>query len=141
MRTAIVEAQAALARDEIPVGAVVVCGDKIIARAHNLVETLCDATAHAEMQALTAAANFMGSKYLGQCTLYVTLEPCAMCAAAMFWTQLGALVYGATDLKRGYSIVSKTLLHPTTDVMSGILAEECGTMVTDFFKQKRLRTH
>ena len=137
MQRALQEARAAFDEDEIPVGAVIVCRDQIIARGHNLTETLHDVTAHAEMQAITAAANSLGGKYLNDCTLYVTVEPCIMCAGAIGWSQLGRLVYGAADPKRGYSRFSPSLLHPKTEVISGILAEECSNMVTDFFKSKR----
>lgn len=137
MREALKEAHRALLKDEIPVGAIVVCSDKIIARAHNLTETLNDVTAHAEMQAFTAAANHLGGKYLDQCTMYVTLEPCLMCAGASYWTQLGKIIYGAADLKRGFTLVSKKILHPKTEVTKGILAAECAALLTDFFKKKR----
>ena len=120
------EAMKALGRQEVPVGAVVVCNDMIIARAHNLTETLNDPTAHAEMQAITAATNWLGGKYLTDCTVYVTVEPCAMCAGALGWSQAGRLVYGAGDPKKGYTLVSGLLLHPKTVVTSGILAHECG---------------
>ena len=118
-------------------GAIVVCRDHIIARAHNLTETLTDVTAHAEMQAVTAAANALGGKYLDDCTLYVTVEPCTMCAGALGWAQLGRLVYGAADPKRGYSRLAPQALHPKTEVCSGVLAEECGQMMKDFFQRKR----
>jgi tRNA(adenine34) deaminase len=137
MREALREAHAAYQRDEIPVGAVLVYDDKIIARAHNLTEALNDATAHAEMQVIAAAGNVVGSRYLTQCTLYVTIEPCPMCAAAMFWAQLGALIYGASDAKRGFMLYSPNILHPKTKVVSGVLEQECGILMTDFFKQKR----
>lgn len=137
MREALREALVAADKDEVPVGAVVVHGNRIIARAHNLTETLHDATAHAEMQAITAAANFIGSKYLSECTLYVTVEMCPMCAGACFWAQVGEVVYGASDPKRGYSRLSESLLHPKTRVTSGILAEECGSLMTEFFRKKR----
>ncbi|GHT74478.1 tRNA-specific adenosine deaminase [Bacteroidia bacterium] len=139
MQEALREAQVAFEQDEVPVGAVVVHNNKIIARAHNLTETLCDATAHAEMQAITAASNFIGSKYLNDCTLYVTVEPCPMCAAAMFWAQLGNLVYGAADSKRGYSVVAPNVLHPKTQVVSGIAAAECSRLMTTFFEKKRTK--
>ncbi|MBR6758729.1 MAG: nucleoside deaminase [Bacteroidaceae bacterium] len=137
MRMALQEAQQALQADEIPVGAVVVCGNRIIARAHNLTETLCDVTAHAEMQAITSAANNLGGKYLTDCTLYVTLEPCTMCAGAIGWAQVSRLVYGASDPRRGYTIVAPHALHPKTQTTSGILADECQTLLQDFFRKKR----
>ncbi|GHT11947.1 tRNA-specific adenosine deaminase [Bacteroidia bacterium] len=137
MRAALQEAQQAFAHDEVPIGAVVAHKGRIIARAHNLVETLCDATAHAEMQAITAATNFIGGKYLPDCTLYVTVEPCPMCAAAMYWAQLGTLVYGATDEKRGYSLIAPKVLHPKTPVLSGILENECSVLMKQFFQKKR----
>ena len=137
MRMAIDEAKKALARDEVPIGSVVVFNNMVIARAHNLTETLKDPTAHAEMQAITAAANWIGGKYLKDCTIYVTIEPCPMCAAALNWAQVSRVVYGANDEKRGYSRISSYLLHPKTSVVSGVLGYECGTMVTNFFKSKR----
>lgn len=137
MREALKEARKALELDEIPVGAVVVCNDRIIARGHNLTERLTDVTAHAEMQAFTAAANHIGGKYLNDCTLYVTLEPCVMCAGAAFWTQVGRIVYGAGDEKRGYSRLKTAILHPKTEVVRGILEEECARLLVDFFKRKR----
>ncbi len=137
MRMAIDEAKKALARDEVPIGSVVVFNNMVIARAHNLTETLKDPTAHAEMQAITAAANWIGGKYLKDCTIYVTIEPCPMCAAALNWAQVSRVVYGASDEKRGYSRISSYLLHPKTSVVSGVLGYECGTMVTNFFKSKR----
>jgi tRNA(adenine34) deaminase len=137
MREALQEAKKAGERDEVPVGAVIVSQGRIIARGHNLAETLNDATAHAEMQAFTAAANHIGGKYLNDCTLYVTLEPCPMCAAASLWVQLGEIVYGASDPKRGYSTLDANLLHPKTKVRSGILAAECSDLITSFFKKKR----
>ncbi|OQB71555.1 MAG: tRNA-specific adenosine deaminase [Bacteroidetes bacterium ADurb.Bin139] len=137
MRKALEEAQAARGKDEIPVGAVVVCRGKVIARAHNLTETLNDPTAHAEMQAITSACNTLGGKYLDQCTLYVTLEPCAMCACALSWAQLGRLVYAASDPKRGYSLFKDRILHPKTEVSAGILATEAGKLLKDFFAGKR----
>ena len=137
MKEALKEAQKAFDRDEVPVGAVIATGNQIIARAHNLTETLNDVTAHAEMQAFTAAANHLGSKYLDECTLYVTIEPCSMCAAASFWTQVSRIVYGAGDEKRGYSKVGKKLLHPSTKVVSGIMEKECGALMSTFFKNKR----
>jgi len=137
MRAALSEAQKAFDRQEVPVGAVVVCNDIIIARAHNLTETLKDPTAHAEMQAITAAANWLGGKYLTGCTIYVTLEPCAMCAGAIGWSQADAVVYGAGDEKKGYSHLSGPLLHPKTKVESGILEKECREIILRFFKGKR----
>jgi tRNA(adenine34) deaminase len=137
MNEALKEANRALEKDEVPIGAVVVCENRIIARAHNLTETLNDVTAHAEMQAFTAASGYLGGKYLNECTLYVTVEPCVMCAGAAFWTQLGTLVYGAEDPKRGYRLVKKNLLHPKTKIISGILADSCGALMTSFFKSKR----
>ncbi len=137
MGEALKEAMKAQERDEVPIGAVVVCGGRIIARAHNLTETLSDATAHAEMQAITMAAAAVGGKYLDKCTLYVTVEPCPMCAAALAWSQVKRVVYGAPDSKRGYTKFSPSLMHPKTEVIGGVLAEECGRIVTDFFKAKR----
>ncbi|MBE0675056.1 MAG: nucleoside deaminase [Bacteroidales bacterium] len=137
MRLALSEAQKALERDEVPVGAVIVAGGRIIARAHNLTETLNDPTAHAEMQAITAAAGWLGGKYLSDCTLYVTLEPCPMCAGALFWSQIGTIVYGAGDPKRGYSLLAESLLHPKTIVRKSILEEECSSLITEFFRKKR----
>ena len=137
MKKALEQAPAAFDKDEIPVGAVVVCRDRIIARAHNLTETLNDVTAHAEMQAITAAADALGGKYLDVCTLYVTVEPCVMCAGAIGWAQLGRLVYGAPDPKRGYSVFAPQALHPRTEVTGGLMEEECGRLMRDFFKRKR----
>jgi tRNA(adenine34) deaminase len=137
MREALKEARKALEQDEVPVGAVIVCQDRIIGRGHNLTERLVDVTAHAEMQAFTAASNYLGAKYLDECTLYVTLEPCVMCAGAAFWTQIGRVVYGAADEKRGYTKTSASILHPRTTVVPGILEKECATLLTDFFKSKR----
>ncbi|MDR2907477.1 MAG: nucleoside deaminase [Bacteroidales bacterium] len=137
MQEALKEAEKAAAIDEVPVGAIIVCKNKIIARAHNLTEHLNDVTAHAEMQAFTMASDYIGGKYLHECTLYVTLEPCVMCAGAAFWTQLGKLVYGASDPKRGYARLNQSILHPKTSVVSGILEESCGKIVSDFFKKKR----
>ena len=137
MNEALREAHKAFEKDEVPVGAVVVCQKRIIARAHNLTETLHDVTAHAEMQAFTAASDYLGGKYLNECTLYVTLEPCVMCAGAAFWTQIGRIVYGASDEKRGYTKTNVPLLHPRTVVVPGILEKECAEMLTDFFKSKR----
>jgi tRNA(adenine34) deaminase len=137
MKVALAEAHKAFDKQEVPVGAVVVCNDIIIARAHNLTETLKDPTAHAEMQAITAAANWLGGKYLADCTVYVTLEPCAMCAGALGWSQAPFLVFGASDEKKGYSIVSGPLLHPKTSVESGVLMKECKELLLKFFKTKR----
>ena len=137
MRQALVEAQKAAERDEVPVGAVVVCRDRIIARAHNLTETLNDVTAHAEMQAITAAANYLGGKYLNDCTLYVTVEPCVMCAGAIAWAQMGRLVIGAMDDKRGYQKYAPHALHPKTLVVQDLMAEECASLMKEFFKRKR----
>ena len=137
MRKALEEARLAFEADEIPVGAVVVCGDQIIARGHNLTELLHDVTAHAEMQAITAAAEHLGGKYLDVCTLYVTVEPCIMCAGAIGWSQLGRLVYGASDPKRGFSFFAPKALHPKTKVVSGVLEEECGALMKEFFQRKR----
>lgn len=137
MRQAIMEAQQAAADDEVPVGAVVACRGKIIGRGHNLTETLNDVTAHAEMQAITAAANYLGGKYLNECTLYVTVEPCPMCAGAIGWAQLGRLVYGAADEKRGYSRLAPSPLHPKTQVAQGVLADECAAIMKEFFLKKR----
>lgn len=137
MRKALEEARRAFDADEIPVGAVVVCGDQIIARGHNLTEMLHDVTAHAEMQAITAAAEHLGGKYLDVCTLYVTVEPCIMCAGAIGWSQLGRLVYGASDPKRGYSFFAPKALHPKTKVVSGVLEEECAALMKEFFLRKR----
>ena len=137
MKKAILEAQKAFEEDEIPVGAIIVCKDRIISRAHNLTEMLCDVTAHAEMQAITSGANMLGGKYLKDCTLYVTVEPCIMCAGAIGWSQMGRVVYGAADPKRGFSVFAPKALHPKTEVVSGVLAEECGQLMKDFFKRKR----
>ena len=137
MQLALRQAKEAFEAGEVPVGAVVVMRGRVIARAHNMTETLNDPTAHAEMQAITMATNTMGGKYLKDCTLYVTVEPCPMCAAALAWAQLGRLVYGAPDPKRGYTLFSPSLLHPKTEVCSGLLKEECGAIVTEFFKKRR----
>lgn len=137
MKQALIEAQKAFAQDEVPIGAVVVCKGRIIARTHNLTEMLNDVTAHAEMQAITAAANNIGGKYLNDCTLYVTVEPCPMCAGAIAWSQLGRLVYGAEDDKRGYRRYAPNVLHPKTEVISGICAEESTALMKEFFKNKR----
>src|SRR5688572_8967258 len=137
MREALKEAAKALEIGEVPVGAVVVCKNRIIARAHNQTEKLTDATAHAEMIAVTAAANHLGSKYLDECTLFVTLEPCVMCAGALHWVQLQKLVYGASDIQRGYSLVSTPLLHPKTSVVKGVKSEEAKIIIDKFFKNLR----
>ena len=137
MKQALWEAQKAGERGEVPVGAVVVCKDRIIARAHNLTETLTDVTAHAEMQAITAAAATLGGKYLNECTLYVTVEPCVMCAGAIAWAQTGRLVYGADDEKRGFQCYAPQALHPKTQVTSGVLADECAQLMKDFFQKRR----
>src|SRR4051812_28545413 len=137
MREALKEAKKALEINEVPVGAVVVCKNRIIARAHNQTEKLTDATAHAEMLALTAAANFLGSKYLSECTLYVTLEPCVMCAGALHWVQLQKLVFGASDIQRGYTLVNTPLLHPKTEVIKGVKAVEAKALIDNFFKKIR----
>lgn len=137
MREALKEAQKALAIGEVPVGAVVVCKNRIIARAHNQTEKLTDATAHAEMLAVTSAANYLGSKYLNECTLYVTLEPCVMCAGALHWVQLQKLVFGASDVQRGYSLISSPLLHPKTEVITGLMREESKALIDTFFKRLR----
>jgi tRNA(adenine34) deaminase len=137
MREALKEALAAFDKDEVPVGCVVACGTRIIARAHNLTETLNDPTAHAEMQAITAAAHTLGGKYLHDCTLYVTLEPCVMCAGALYWAQIGKIVFGAADPKRGFTLAGASLLHPKTIVESGVLKEECAQLLKRFFQKKR----
>jgi len=137
MQLALNEALTAYEREEVPVGAVVVWNNRIIGKGHNLTQTLNDVTAHAEMQAITAAANHIGGKYLDMCTLYVTLEPCVMCAGAMFWAQLGRLVYGASDDKRGFTKVNRQLLHPSTIVDKGILQHDCADLLIKFFKDKR----
>lgn len=137
MREALKEARYAAEEGEIPIGAVIVCKGQIIARAHNLTETLHDVTAHAEMQAITAATEYLGGKYLQDCTLYVTLEPCIMCAGALGWSQISEVVYGASDPRRGFQTFAPKALHPKTHVLQGVLAEECLQLVTDFFKRKR----
>ena len=137
MKQALAEARVAAGRGEVPVGAVVVCKDRIIARAHNLTETLHDVTAHAEMQAITSAADVLGGKYLKDCTLYVTVEPCVMCAGAIAWAQTGRLVFGAADEKRGYRRYAPQALHPKTVVSEGILADECALLMKDFFSVRR----
>jgi tRNA(adenine34) deaminase len=138
MKEALKEAQKALDKNEVPIGAVIVSNHQIIARAHNLTETLNDVTAHAEMQAITAAANYLGGKYLTDCTLYVTLEPCVMCIGATAWAQLSKVVFGAPDLKKGYTRYdSKKMTHPKTEVVSGVLKDDCSRLIQDFFKNKR----
>ena len=137
MRLAIKEALEALESEEVPIGAVIVAGGAIVGRGHNLVETLTDVTAHAEIQAITAAASTLGGKYLTDCTLYVTVEPCVMCAGALAWSQIGRIVYGASDPKRGYARFGKELLHPRTEVTGGVLAEECERLMSDFFAKLR----
>ena len=137
MREALKEAHKALEIDEVPIGAVVVCQGKIVARAYNMTERLNDVTAHAEMQAITAAANHLGGKYLNQCILYVTIEPCPMCAAATMWAQVKQIVYGARDVKKGFMTVSKKLLHPKTTLVSGVLEKECAELMVEFFRKKR----
>ncbi len=137
MRQALMEAQYAAEEDEIPIGAVVVCQGRVIAKAHNLTERLTDVTAHAEMQAITAAATALGGKYLTDCTLYVTVEPCVMCAGAIAWAQMGRLVYGASDEKRGYRRYAPEALHPKTQVERGVLEAECAALMQDFFRKKR----
>ena len=140
MRQALIEAKAAGEDGEIPIGAVMVCRNSIIARSHNLTETLHDVTAHAEMQAITAAAETIGGKYLTDCTLYVTVEPCVMCAGALGWSQISRIVYGAADPRRGYSRIAPDALHPRTEVVSGVLEDECRQLMVDFFKNKRGKT-
>jgi tRNA(adenine34) deaminase len=137
MKEALKEAQKARDLDEVPIGAVIVHGGRIIGRGHNLTEQLTDVTAHAEMQAFTAAANYTGGKYLKDCTLYVTIEPCVMCAGASYWTQISRIVYGAKDVKRGYSHISELIIHPKTEVLGGILSEEAASLMKDFFALKR----
>lgn len=137
MQKALIEAKQAFEEGEVPVGAIIVCRDRIIARAHNLTERLTDVTAHAEMQAITAAANALGGKYLTDCTLYVTVEPCVMCAGALAWAQLSRIVYGASDPKRGFSVFAPDALHPRTEVTKGVLAEECANLMKDFFQRRR----
>ena len=137
MQLALAEAKKAYAMGEVPVGCVIVADGQVIGRGHNLTETLDDVTAHAEMQAITAAANTLGGKYLAQCTLYVTVEPCVMCAGAIGWAQVSRLVYGASDPRRGYSQLAPKALHPKAQVTTGILAEECAALMQDFFKKKR----
>ncbi len=140
MKEAFKEAQLALAEDEIPIGAVVVCKGQIIGRGHNLTERLTDVSAHAEMQALTAAANYMGGKYLPECVLYVTMEPCVMCAGASYWFQIGRIVFGAYDNKLGFGRINQKITHPKTLITGGIMENECGELVKEFFRNKRLKT-
>lgn len=137
MKEALKEALKAYNKNEVPIGAVIVNNNQIIARAHNLTETLNDVTAHAEMQAFTAASNYLGGKYLNDCVLYVTLEPCNMCAGAAYWSQIGKIVYGASDKKRGFSMIKQNLIHPKTEIITGILEDNCSNIVKDFFKEKR----
>lgn len=137
MQQALIEARAARDEDEIPIGAVIECEGRIVARAHNQTERLNDVTAHAEMLAFTAAADTLGGKYLPNCTLYVTVEPCYMCAGAAGWTQIGRIVYGASDPKRGFTNIGRQMLHPKTEVVSGLMEEECAQLMKDFFKSKR----
>jgi tRNA(adenine34) deaminase len=137
MRMALDEARRAMNEGEIPIGAVVVCRDRVVARSHNLTETLCDVTAHAEMQAITAAANTLGGKYLTDCTLYVTVEPCAMCAGALGWSQIPRIVYGCPDDRRGFSLLAPKALHPRCTVSRGVLEEECRQLMLQFFREKR----
>lgn len=137
MKMALIEAEAAANINEIPIGAIVVCQNQIIAQAHNLTETLNDVTAHAEMQAITIASDFLGGKYLRNCTLYVTVEPCAMCAGAIGWAQIERVVYGTSDEKKGFSIIAPNALHPKCQVTKGVLQEECSTLMKDFFQKKR----
>ena len=137
MRDALREAELARNEDEVPIGAIIVCKGRVIGKGHNMTERLNDPTAHAEMIAITAATEALGGKYLNECTLYVTVEPCPMCAGALAWSQIGKVVYGASDPKRGFSKFSPSLMHPKTEIVSGVLAEECSTIVTDFFKNKR----
>lgn len=134
---ALAQASEAASEDEVPIGAVIVCRGRIIGKGHNMTERLKDPTAHAEMIALTSATQAVGGKYLNDCTLYVTVEPCPMCAAALCWAQIGRIVYGAADPKRGFSLFSPSLLHPKTEVTSGVLGDECSKIVTDYFKSKR----
>ena len=137
MKEALREAERAAAEDEVPIGAVVVCRGRIVGKGHNMTERLNDPTAHAEMIAITAATEAMGGKYLNDCTIYVTVEPCPMCAGALAWSQISKVVYGASDPKRGFSQFSPSLMHPKTEIESGILAQECGELVSDFFRKKR----
>lgn len=141
MNEALSEAQKAFDADEVPIGCIIVWNDRIIARSFNRTEQLNDFTAHAEMQAFTSASDFLGNKYLNECTLYVTLEPCVMCSGAAFWTQLGKIVYGAKDIKRGISGLSNRILHPSTEIIGGILEADCADILTRFFKQKRSQSN
>jgi tRNA(adenine34) deaminase len=137
MQQALIEAEKAFANGEVPVGAVIVCNNKIIARAYNQTEMLNDVTAHAEIIAITAAANHLGSKYLTDCTLFVTLEPCVMCAGALAWSQISKIVFGAYDEKRGYSKITENILHPKTEIVGGVMEEQCSVLLKEFFKAKR----
>ena len=137
MNEALKEASIAYNKDEVPIGAVIVHNNRIIARAHNLTESLNDVTAHAEMQAFTAAENYLGGKYLHDCILYVTLEPCVMCAGASYWSQISKIVYGASDQKRGFSNINQKIIHPKTKVITGVLENNCSNLLIDFFKKKR----
>ena len=137
MKQALTEAKKAFEADEVPVGAVIVCDNRIIARTHNFTERLTDFTAHAEMQAFTSASEYLGNKYLDKCTLYVTLEPCVMCAGASFWTRIGKIVYGASDERRGFQRIAETVLHPSTEVIGGVLEEEARELIRTFFQKKR----
>ncbi len=137
MKIALQEAQKAFDKNEVPVGAIIVSNEKIIARAHNLTETLNDVTAHAEMQAITSATNYIGGKYLNECTMYVTLEPCIMCAGALNWAQLGKLVYGADDEKKGFSLIQKNILHPSTKIIRGVFKDGCSDILKKFFVKLR----
>jgi tRNA(adenine34) deaminase len=139
MKEALREAQKAAEEDEVPIGCVIVSNNRIIARAHNLTETLNDITAHAEMQAITSASNHLGSKYLDECTIYITLEPCLMCAGALRWAQIGRIVYGTTDKKYGFGKYIENITHPKTKVTGGVMQEECSRILSDFFKKKRMR--
>ena len=137
MKLALQEAEKAYEKDEIPIGAVIVVGDRVVAKAHNLTETLCDPTAHAEMQAITSACENLGGKYLPECTMYVTVEPCCMCASALYWAQIGRIVYGAGDNKRGFSSVSTKLIHPKTEIIGGVMEVEASELMKSFFKKLR----
>ena len=137
MKKALQEAETAVTKGEIPVGAVIVIDNKVIARTHNLTELLNDVTAHAEMQAITAAANHLGGKYLDKCTLYVTLEPCGMCAGALYWSQIEKVVFGASDQKRGFHSINPNMIHPKTEILSGIMASECAEIIQRFFQMRR----
>jgi len=139
MQQALNEARSALEAYEVPIGAVIVCNNRIIARAHNLTQTLNDVTAHAEMQAITSAAEFLGGKYLSECTLYVTLEPCVMCAGATMWAHISKIVYGASDLKKGFNEYSEQILHPKTKIISGVMGDKCSALLNEFFQKKRAK--